>query len=294
VKEFFQSLDRRIRDRGTRAAWEGAALGVVVVGSLDYLTGYEISMSLFYLAPVSLAAWYGGRRAGLVIAVVSCASWYLADLASGHTYSHPAIPVWNAAVRLGFFAITAILLAAVRELLLQLWHLARTDALTGLAGRRAFEERLEHDLALAQRHGTALTLVYLDVDDFKAVNDTHGHARGDRLLELAGRTLRAGIRRADTAARLGGDEFALILPDTDERGARHVVQELSRKLQEALAKGGFRVSCSLGAMTFTDPTVSPADAVAAADVLMYEVKRKGKGAVGFGVQGATVGPQATA
>ena len=85
-------------------------------------------MSLFYLAPVSLAAWYGGRQAGLVTALVSCASWFLADRAAGHPYSHPAIPVWNAVVRLGFFTVTALLLAAIRELLDRFWHLSRTDA----------------------------------------------------------------------------------------------------------------------------------------------------------------------
>ena len=283
MTDFLAALDQRIRKQGPRAAWALAVLGVIAVGSLDYATGYEVSMSLFYLAPVGVAAWYGSRSAGIAVAVISCASWYFADRAAGHPYSHPGIPVWNAAIRLGFFLVTALLLATMRGLLLNLWHLARTDALTGLFGRRAFEDRLEHDLSLAQRHGSALTLVYMDVDDFKSVNDAHGHARGDRLLQTTGRVLKGSIRRADTAARLGGDEFALILPDTDQHGARHLIETLSRKLETALSDDGLKVTFSTGAVTFQKPIETVAEAVAAADALMYAVKREVKGASRFRV-----------
>ncbi len=268
-----------------------AACGVLIVGGVDYLTGNEISMSLFYLGPVAAAAWYAGRGAGLAVAVLSCMTWYIADIGTGSQYSHPAIPVWNALVRFGFFLITGLLMATLRKSLRTQQDLARTDGLTGLYGRRAFEETLQHDLALAQRRKSALTLAYVDLDDFKALNDTHGHAQGDRVLRVVSRVLRGSIRETDTAARLGGDEFALVLPDTDSRGAQQVISKLARDLHEALEADTWTVTCSIGVVTFLASARSPEQALATADELMYEVKRKGKGAVAFSVVDEAVLPR---
>lgn len=260
-----------------------AAFGVVAVGVVDFLTGYEISMSVFYLVPVALAAWYAGGRAGVGIAVLSCISWYLADLAAGGRYTHAAIPVWNALVRFGFFAVTGLLLGALRSSLRAQELLARSDALTGLGGRRSFDDRVAHDLALAQRRGSALTIAYLDLDGFKAVNDALGHAEGDRILAAVGKALKGAVREVDTAARLGGDEFALVLPDTDERGARLVMEKVARELGAVLAAHPSGVGCSIGVVTLVNTGISPQHALAAADALMYEVKRKGKGAIAYRV-----------
>lgn len=288
------ALERRL-DRFTHARILGlAACGAVLVGGVDYFTGYEVSIALFYLGPVAVAAWYAGRWPGVAIAVISCVSWYIAEIATGHQYSHPAIPVWNALVRFGFFLITSLLLTRLRDSLLNQRHLAQTDGLTELYSRRAFEERLEHDLALAQRHKSSVTLVYVDLDSFKAVNDTYGHAEGDRVLRTTGRVLKDSVRQADTAARLGGDEFALILPDTDRLGAQQVIAKLTRGLQEASTACKVQVTCSIGVATFLDRDLSVAKAVAAADAIMYEVKRKGKGGVAFSVLGGAVQPRAAA
>ena len=260
------------------------------VGAVDYLSGYEISMSLFYLGPVALAAWYGGRRPAIAIAALSCACWYAADYGAGNQYSHPAIPVWNALVRLGFFLIVGLLLTSLRDHLRIERQLARTDALTGLHTRRAFEDRLEHDLALARRHRSPVTVAYVDLDNFKAVNDTRGHAEGDRVLRSAGEVLKNAVRQTDTAARLGGDEFALVLPDTDARGAQEFIAGLARDLLAAFRAGPWNVNCSVGVVTFLEPAESAEKAVAAADALMYEVKRKGKGAVQYSVVGEPAEP----
>ena len=131
--------------------------GVAMVGIVDFLVGYEISVSLFYLAPVAIAAWYGGPRDGITLSGLACVSWYAADVVSGHPYSHPAIPVWNAAVRFGFFAVVAGLVCVYHDALRRQRQLLRTDPLTGLANRRAFGDALAHDLALARRRGWEAT-----------------------------------------------------------------------------------------------------------------------------------------
>jgi len=275
-----KTLDRRLSALARPSILALALVGVVIVGVFDYLGGYEVAFSVFYLGPVAAAAWYAGRRVGVVIAAVSCVSWYVADVGAGHAYSHPAIPVWNAFVRLGFFLITGLLLDALQESLAFQRRLARTDSLTGLHSRRAFEERLQHDLALARRRRSALSLAFIDLDDFKSINDSRGHTEGDRVLRAVGRALMRSVREADTAARLGGDEFALVLPDADEEGAQQAVGKVRAALLNELGAEGLQaVTCSIGVVTFLQAPASPQSAVAAADALMYEVKRRGKGAV---------------
>ncbi len=278
-------LDQHLAQRGSAEIFLLAACSVLLVGGLDYLTGYEVAMSLFYLGPVAVAAWYGRRWTGIAIAILSSISWSLADIAAGNVYSHPAIPVWNTLVRLGIFLIMGVLLNAFRENLRIQQYLAQTDVLTGLYGRRAFEESLKHDLALGRRRKSALTIAYMDLDDFKIVNDTLGHAGGDRLLKLIGVVLQTSVRETDTPARVGGDEFALLLPDTDDRGAQMMIARLRGKLHEALAAGDCRATCSIGVVTFLESATTPEQALAAADELMYQVKHKGKNAVAFNVVG---------
>ncbi len=258
-----------------------ALLGVLGMGLLDIGSGYEVSVGLFYLGPVALAAWFGDRRSGIAIALLSCLVWYLAD--SGNAYSHPAIPVWNALIRLGFFLTGGLLVSALRDSLGAAQRLARRDELTGLFTRRAFAERLEHDLAMAGRHQMPLTVAYLDIDDFKAVNDQTGHASGDQLLRTVATALRQSTRQVDTVARLGGDEFALVLPETDAAGACRAIAKLQSGLVVACRDAGFGVSVSIGALTLVAPALSVDEAIAAADALMYEAKRQGKAAVAYRV-----------
>jgi len=258
-----------------------SAVGVALVGGVDYFTGNEVSFSLFYVGPVAFATWYAGRRLGIGIALLSCVVWYFAEIGGDTGYSHPAIPVWNAIVRLVFFVIIGVLLSALRKSFYDVQQLARTDVLTELYSRRAFEERLRHDLSLTQRRKGVLSLAYVDLDGFKAVNDIRGHAEGDRVLRATGRALRGTARETDTAARIGGDEFALVLPDTDRDGAERAIAKLRRGLQESLE--AWPVTCSIGVITFIHPAVSPESAIAAADALMYEVKHGGKNAVAYRV-----------
>jgi diguanylate cyclase (GGDEF)-like protein len=274
------ALDKRLAERTQAQILALAVGGVAIVGYADFLTGHELSVGLFYLAPVTLAAWYVGRGPGVAIAVLCSMTWYIAAI--DNPYSHPAIPVWNALVRLGFFLICGLLLSALRASLSNAQRLARMDSVTGLFSRRAFMERLEHDLAFMQRRKSALTLVYVDLDDFKAVNDTHGHAAGDRVLRAVGQALRDSTREADTVARLGGDEFALVLPDTDGAGARRAVA----KLQDALVgKTDLAVTASIGAVTLDGSRSDAAGILAAGDALMYEAKRAGKRRAVFKVLG---------
>lgn len=285
----FGRIDRQLNRLTKREVLFIAIFGVGVVGLLDYLTGHELSFAFFYLGPVALAAWYSSRNASIWVSLAACLIWYLADIESQPQHSHPAIPVWNALVRLGFFLSNALLLTSLRKHLAAERHLARTDPMTGTLNRRAFTEQLEYSLALAERNASPLALAYVDLDDFKKVNDTQGHAEGDRALRAVARTLRNSSRRTDIVARLGGDEFAILLPETDLSGARNVMQEIKQQLDNLASTGGPGITCSVGAVVFPERAPAAAEAVKASDGLMYEVKRQGKNAILFGVYDAGLG-----
>lgn len=258
-----------------------ALLLVGVVGAFDVLTGYELSFSIFYAIPVAVAAWYTGKRLGLVVALISAVSWFSADVATGHTYSHPAIPYWNASVRLGYFLIIAYLLRRVRLSLERQEQLAQQDGLTGLLNARAFKSGSRAVFDLAARHRRPLTLAYLDLDGFKGVNDSLGHDAGDRVLREVGAVLAATLRGSDFGGRLGGDEFAVLLPETDLAGARVFFGKLRSALLELVQRNRWPVGFSIGVAVFSEPTADVEDAIRCADRLMYEVKGAGKNDLRF-------------
>jgi diguanylate cyclase (GGDEF)-like protein len=238
--------------------------------------GAEISFSIFYVLPISFATWYGGRGLGILLALVSAATWLWADLAAGHIYSGPLIPYWNTGVRLGYFLIISALLRVLRDRLAREATLAETDGLTGLRNSRSFVEALEVEQVRSARYGRSFTIAYLDLDGFKAVNDSLGHAAGDGLLTQVGTALRASVRRTDIVARLGGDEFAALLPETNAGAAAPVLA----KIRSAIATlEGCNLGISIGAVTFNTPPESAGAALRQADDLMYQVKRTGKNAI---------------
>jgi diguanylate cyclase (GGDEF)-like protein len=149
-------------------------------------------------------------------------------------------------------------------------HESRHDALTGLANRRAFDERLEAEMARARRHGGGLAVCLVDLDRFKAVNDTHGHAAGDAVLRAVAANL-ARVREEDAAFRLGGDEFGLLLiePDADA-GAALVADRISAAIEADAACGG--VGASWGVAVFA-PADDAASLLGRADAMLYANKR---------------------
>lgn len=280
-----ERFDRIAAALGRRQVLAAAIALVALVGVVDRAIGYELSMSILYLAPIAFASWYAGKKVGWAIALVSGLVWLAADLGAGHRYSHSYVIAWNTLVRVGVFVIVADLLATVKAQLVAATQLARCDGLTGIANRRAFDEQLQNALALSARMGYPLTLAYIDLDDLKRLNDRDGHDAGDRALRVVARTLGEAVRRTDTAARLGGDEFALLLPNTDLASAESVIDKARGALTAALRAEGLSATCSIGAVTFTTPPPRAAEALRAADNLMYEVKARGKNAVALEQRG---------
>jgi diguanylate cyclase (GGDEF)-like protein len=164
-------------------------------------------------------------------------------------------------------------------------ELARLDTLTGLANRRAFYEALEKERARTHRYGRPLTVAYLDVDDFKRINDSQGHAVGDMVLVTMAQTLRENLRVNDVVARLGGDEFAILLPETDVAAAEVVVRKIQDLLGKEMAAYGWPITFSIGVANFLDPPESLEMMIRTADELMYMAKAAGKNHLSLAVMG---------
>lgn len=155
-------------------------------------------------------------------------------------------------------------------------QLALTDPLTGVANRRALNHELQRELARAERSGHPLSVVLLDIDAFKRINDTRGHLAGDHALQLVARCTQQVTRRGDVVARTGGDEFALMLPETDRREARAIGERVRVELARA-SEPDLPVQVSLGFATVRAGACGGATAVlAAADADLYhdKVRRK--------------------
>jgi diguanylate cyclase (GGDEF)-like protein len=153
---------------------------------------------------------------------------------------------------------------------------AFTDHLTGLANRRRFERQLEREVARTERYGRPFCLLLVDIDNFKDVNDTHGHDAGDETLRRVANVIQSGTRGIDTGARIGGDEFAVILPETDLARGLEVAERLRAEIAALDLGSAGRVTASLGAAELPACVRTGDELRAAADAALYEAKRGGR------------------
>jgi len=262
---------------------------VVVIGYLDFVTGFEISFAFFYIVPVAVAAWSIGLEASLGVALLSASAWVLANRLAGDPLARSAVLYWNATTRLGFFVVIAVLLVRLRAALERERAISRTDHLTGVLNRRAFAESIRQELERARRYGRTFSVAYLDLDNFKAVNDRFGHSAGDALLRTVAELMQDVLRRTDTVARLGGDEFAIQLPETDMDAAAAAVANLRARIAAAMQARDWPVTVSVGVLTCRELPPDVDALIAQADALMYDVKRHGKDGIAARLYGEATG-----
>ena len=254
----------------------GSLATTAAVAWMDYQAGSGLQIAVFYLPPIVAVAWHLGRASGVAYAVFTTLLRSVLDWKARPAGAGTQFLLWNSAAQFLFFLFIAALVSILAEQTVELRALAREDPLTGIPNRRAFFGALDRAVEWSRRQGMSWVLAYLDVDNFKRINDTLGHAAGDVVLQRVARTLREGTRRVDVVARLGGDEFALLLPETDAARAETVINKLLALLDEAMANTGWEVSFSIGVITFVAPPDSVDTAVAMADACMYRVKARGK------------------
>lgn len=255
-------------------------LCTVLLGLFDYYTdtrfGPEYTLELFYLLPVAFVAWFAGRKAAIAIALTCTASKILVQ---GFFPEPLSLMLWRNGSAFGFFLVVGLLLAKMRELLNYERILSRLDHLTGAFNRRAFLEVTTNEIFRLDRHGPPFTIAYIDLDNFKEINDTYDHSTGDRLLRTVVSTITRHLRRTDTVARLGGDEFAILFTNTGEQEARVAVRKIREQLQLSVKELQLAVTFSIGVLTCNSAPETVDEIISLADNLMYTVKKSGKDGV---------------
>jgi len=253
----------------------GSLVGTGLIGLLDHISGIELRIYPLYILPIAITTWLVGSLPGVAMALLALAAWDISNYLAGLKF--PAF-VWgiNSFAHMTAFATVIVLVTYLKRSRAAEHRLARLDPLTELPNSRAFDEAAEAALERQRRHRHPMTLAFLDLDNFKAVNDRFGHKEGDRLLCAVALLLRQTTRATDHLGRLGGDEFAVLMPEIGEEGARSVLSRLQAALNQAMKERGWPVTCSIGAVTFHEPSASADEMVGRADAAMYQAKNEGK------------------
>jgi diguanylate cyclase (GGDEF)-like protein len=262
-------------------AWRrrlGSLGGALVLTALIYvantLTPSAIKLGLLYLIPVLLVTWYEGVFWGAAVTLATAVLRLVIEVEQV-PQDTIGVAVLN---QLSFLAVAGIAIFGfrhIRRTQTLLEDLAIRDPLTRVYNARAFAERLGQELKRTRRYGRPLSVLYLDLDDFKRVNDSHGHQTGDAVLKLVADAIGRAVRQADVVGRLGGDEFAVLMPETDGDLADAAAARLAKELRDSF-KGTPAVTASVGVVSCTRAEAGVDEVLRQADQAMYQAKRKGK------------------
>ena len=253
--------------------------GYVVLMLLVYwanvFTPSTARLAILYVVPVLLVTWTDGVVWGIVFGVASIG---LREMVAWDQMP-PDTPLgWRIANGAAYVAVVALAMAGLENLRRSQALLARLviqDQLTNVLNARAFAERLTQELDRNRRYPRPLALMYMDLDNFKVINDTHGHQTGDAVLRLVADAMRSSVRQADVVGRLGGDEFAVLMPETDAQLADAAAKRLVASLRNVF-QGTPNVTASIGVVSCTATDASTDDLLRRADQAMYDAKKMGK------------------
>lgn len=263
----------------------------LTVGAMDYWTGECYSISVLYFPVIALTCWLLGLRIAVGLSLLASVLWILDDFLIPPTPLPDFFKYMTTLARFAVLAAFAYLLEQLRKALHREYELSHFDKLTGLANRMSLFDDGQRDLARCRRSGRPVTAVYIDLDEFKQVNDRYGHAEGDHVLRVVAECLRANTRDSDMTARIGGDEFVVLAPEMTFDAAQRFTKRLHNCLKETMAQHGWPVTFSMGAATFNSPPPRLDDIVKVADDLMYVVKRREKDAIKHSLVDGAVGPR---
>ena len=230
---------------------------------------------ILYVIPVLLVTWTDGLIWGIVFGVAS--------IALRETVALDQMPLdtplpWRIANAGAYVAVLAVAIAGLRNLRrsqAQLAQLVIQDPLTNVLNARAFADRLSEELDRNRRYPRPLALLYMDLDNFRIINDSHGHQTGDAVLRLVADAMRSSVRHSDIVGRLGGDEFAVLMPETDAQLADAAAKRLVAGLRNVF-QGTPNVTASIGVVSCTSTDASTDDVLRRADQAMYDAKKMGK------------------
>lgn len=271
---FIFSLPKKLK-------WMFAIVGLILIvglGGLRVYTHAQFAFASLMLIPVLANTWLIGRFGGWLSGFLAAFMWGYADYMNATS----ADSVWlfglNTVIHFINYGIVVELLHKVQELLEREINNARQDRLTGLLNRRGFMQAFNHQIELAQRLNTSFSISFIDLDQFKQLNDTKGHLEGDAALKSIGAVLMKEIRSTDVVGRLGGDEFCIAGFTSSSKDAETEALRLHTQLTQALSNHA-PVGVSMGVVFFDRPALPASQMIQMADETMYAVKQAGKGQV---------------
>jgi diguanylate cyclase (GGDEF)-like protein len=243
------------------------AIGIRVIGSYS-----DIAINYYVFIAVFVAYAFDSRVIVAVYVAVLSAAAALPLLYGGSSVNDtPARVIIGVLLLVVVTGIITVLREGLEKRQRELEQLAVHDALTGVGNYRLLNERLEYEIARHLRSGACLTVMLLDLDGFKNVNDTLGHLVGDRVLVEVAQAIQTTVRGQDTVARQGGDEFSILAPETDDEAAQALADRVEEAVREATAG---RVTTSIGWTTFPTQAEDPRMLLAIADAELWRAKRE--------------------
>jgi diguanylate cyclase (GGDEF)-like protein len=235
----------------------------------------EIRLGILYIVPVLLVTWTDGLAWGVGFAAATIG---MREVVAADQLPTGTPVLWRILNSTSYIVVLGVAMAGLqrlRRIQEQLSRLATHDPLTGLVNARSFAARLTQELERNRRYPRPLALLYLDLDDFKVINDSHGHQTGDAVLRLVADAMRSSVRQADIIGRLGGDEFAVLMPETDSALADAAAKRLAAGLRNVF-KGTPSVTASIGVVSCTATETNTDQLLRRADQAMYDAKKAGK------------------
>jgi diguanylate cyclase (GGDEF)-like protein len=248
---------------------------MVLVYWINAMTPSSARLGILYVIPVLLVTWTEGLAWGIVFGIASIGMRELVALDQMPADTPLPWRITNGAAYVAVVAVAMAGLQTLRRSQAQLAQLVIQDPLTNVLNARAFADRLSQELDRNRRYPRPLALLYMDLDNFKVINDTHGHQTGDAVLRLVADAMRRSVRLADIVGRLGGDEFAVLMPETDAQVADAAAKRLVAGLRNVF-KGTPNVTASIGVVACTATDANTDDLLRKADQAMYDAKRMGK------------------
>jgi diguanylate cyclase (GGDEF)-like protein len=251
------------------------AILIAIVSYVDYRLDSTISLIILYILPIASVSWLLGKYSGIFVSILAIIPELTVSLFTMASPDGLFINVWNITCKLGIYILIAYLMSSVKKLRESERDLVRTDFLTGINNISYFYELGDVELERVRRSGIPLTIVYIDIDDLRSINDTFGFLEGDRLLQLVAKSIKCNLRITDTAARLDSDEFAILLPGSDFNNSEIVIKRIHRILNDVINGNNWPATVTVGAVTYLSAPESIDHLVTHAEELMYTAKQTG-------------------
>ncbi len=250
---------------------------VMVLCYLDYVTG-TYSFLIFYVIPIFLSAWFVDKGFGIAVALACVGASIIANVTNEAATQSVWFFFWDTTAGSIYLVLLSLMFSTMKERLDREKMLTNLDPLTGALNRARFYELAAYEIEKSRRYGRPFTIAYLDIDNFKLVNDRFGHPAGDEVLRTFADTVRENTRTTDLLTRMGGDEFVILFPETGTDGAGIALRHIRYKFMTEMESRNRDVTFSVGSITYNTPPASVEEMIKKADDLMYAAKKSGRNA----------------